>query len=105
MGSSSISFRPRVERLGHRDGAVSCSNPGAQTRASPPGPSGSPTNLAGRAIVRRPADEPGDLGLQDRLLTGPTGLILAAIHGILGQEAALQPEDRPIAGVEAGALE
>ncbi len=62
-------------------------------------------HLAAGAIVRRPADQSGDPGLEDRPFARPAGQVFAAVDGILGQEAPFQAEDRAIAGVEARALQ
>ncbi len=61
--------------------------------------------LATRTEVGRAADQPGDLGLHDRLRAHPAGKLGAAVHGVLGQEAPLQAQDGPITGVEARALQ
>src|SRR5438045_389131 len=94
-GGRGVPPAPRTAAIGpglHRDGT------GLRSIASLP-------HLARGAVIGRPADEPGDLGLEDRPFARRAGQVFAAVDGILGQEPAFQTEDRAIARVEAGALQ
>src|SRR5579883_2738223 len=57
--------------------------------------------LAIWAVMRRPADQPGDLGLEDRPPARGTGLAAAPVHGVLCEEAPLQAQNRAVSLVEA----